>query len=77
MGGRIDGQNDGQYERDGSENENNKNNDIKASMLALSTLGAFFWRLNTKVGKKKLFLPKGWFHIYILKAIPRVSPEPV
>lgn len=58
MGGRIDGQNGGQHARDGSEDEKDKSNDIKTSMLVLSTLAwsvLSFGDLKQRLGRRNYF----------------------
>lgn len=62
MGGRIDGQNGGQYARDGNEDKKDKSNDIKTSMLVLSTLAwsvLSFGEIKNKGWEKEIIFAKG------------------
>lgn len=64
MGGRIDGQNDGQYARDGNEDKKDKSNDIKTSMLVLSTLAwsvLSFGEIKNKGWEKNYFCQRAGF----------------
>lgn len=80
MGGRIDSQNGGQYARDGSEDEKDKRNDIKTSMLVLSTLAwsvLSFGEIKNRGWEKEITFAKGLVsYLYLTsnsKSITRTS----